>query len=125
MIKIIGIDNIGIAVKDVRLVAGFFQSTFGAEVDYPSADSARVSLGGQSLALFATDEGLATRAPNGAGLDHVTFRVEDVDDLYQRDDLAWESGPESLPDWGIRVLGLHDPEGNLYSLASATAEPLS
>jgi methylmalonyl-CoA/ethylmalonyl-CoA epimerase len=118
MIEVIGIDNVGIAVKDVQLVASFFRNAFGAQIDYPSADSARVRLGGHSLALFSTDSGLTTHAPNAPGLDHVTFRVADVDEVYRRADLAWESGPESLPDWGLRVLPLRDPEGNLYYLAS-------
>jgi methylmalonyl-CoA/ethylmalonyl-CoA epimerase len=124
-IEVRGVDNIGVAVRDVDLVAGFFAESFGFEISVlANGAGTRVLIGDQALALFATDA-TSTRSNvaegTGPGFDHVSIRVNDVDLLYGDEQLSsvpWLAGPESLPDWGLRVLGFSDPEGNPFYFVS-------
>ena len=125
-----GVDNIGIAVRDVDRVAGFFANTFGFEIDpLPNGAGTRVRLGDHALALFAAepDTPHATSAPGmRPGFDHVSIRVDDVDTLYadvRLSSVPWLSEPESLPEWELRVLGFLDPEGNLFYFVSQLDDP--
>jgi catechol 2,3-dioxygenase-like lactoylglutathione lyase family enzyme len=56
---------------------------------------------------------------NPPGIDHISFLVDDPDDLHARL-RSWgvEVGPgPSDQDWGARAFGLQDPDGvNLYFL---------
>lgn len=58
-------------------------------------------------------------AQNPPGLDHISFLVEDVNKLYadlKAKGVVFLGGPADQ-DWGARLVGLKDPDGNnLYLL---------
>jgi catechol 2,3-dioxygenase-like lactoylglutathione lyase family enzyme len=122
------IDNVGIAVRDVELVAGFFEETLGLAVErYPDADppAATITLEGSYLYLFQTASTVerAGREPsltrNPPGIDHVSFGVDDVDAAFEtlrERGVAFADEPSTLEEWGIRLVPFTDPEGNVYFL---------
>ena len=58
-------------------------------------------------------------AQNPSGLDHISFLVEDVNQIYaelKAKGVAFLGEPADQ-DWGARLVGLKDPDGNnLYFL---------
>lgn len=125
---VIGIDNIGVAVRDARTVGAFFAEKLGLEVSYDlEADppSATVQVGDRYLYLFQT-RSTATGAErsgnlvaNPPGLDHISFTVSDVDAAYRQlseRGLTFAGEPETIEEWGLRLAGFNDPEGNSYFL---------
>ena len=58
-------------------------------------------------------------AQNPPGIDHISFLVEDVNQIYaelKAKGVAFLSEPADQ-DWGARLVGLKDPDGNnLYFL---------
>ncbi|HKA52273.1 MAG TPA: VOC family protein [Candidatus Binatia bacterium] len=58
-------------------------------------------------------------AQNPPGLDHISFAVEDVNQIYAELKAKGVSflGEPADQDWGARLVGLKDPDGNnLYFL---------
>ena len=122
------IDNIGLAVRDVRTVADFLSAKLGLTVT-PSFEAeppaATADIGDPYLYLFQTGTGrereprsLALEA-NPPGIDHISLTVDDVDAVYRdlrRRGVEFEGEPETDPAWGIRLVGFRDPEGNSYFL---------
>jgi len=126
-----GIDNIGIAVRDLDRVAGFFADMLGLAVerdDEGEPRSATVHVGDRYLYVFETTGELAgarreaTLTANAPGLDHVSFRVADVDAeaarLRERG-LELDGEPQTVKAWGVRLVGLRDPEDNAYYLVQS------
>ena len=119
------LDNLGIAVRDVAAAASFFREGLGFDVEERDHD-AEVNLGsGTRLYLFETATAAAhrDRSPelddNPAGPDHVSFRVDDVDEACRRlqgRGIEFIHGPADKPDWGLRVAPFRDPDHNLYFL---------
>jgi catechol 2,3-dioxygenase-like lactoylglutathione lyase family enzyme len=119
------VDNVGLAVRDVEAVFAFFSGPLGLEVQRYADGSGSVQFEGSSLYVFQTPEADASppRRPDLAaarpGLDHISFRVDDVDaahaELAARG-VQFIEGPVSKPDWGLRVAAFNDPERNLYFL---------
>jgi catechol 2,3-dioxygenase-like lactoylglutathione lyase family enzyme len=126
-----GIDNVGIAVRDLDAVAGFFEHTVGLDVtrdDEGRPRSASVQTGDRYLYVFETGGGPAPvqrggdLTTNSPGLDHVSFAVDDVDGAYaslRRRGVPFEGEPESVDAWGIRLVRFCDPEGNAYYLVQS------
>ncbi|MFD2416908.1 VOC family protein [Amycolatopsis pigmentata] len=124
------LDNIGVAVKDVRRVAEFFRDKVGLPVELDPAGeppSAQITAGSQYLYVFevSSREPAATRkgdlVGNPPGFDHVSFTVDDVDHTYRelRDrGVAFEGEPVTEEAWGIRMVGFRDPEDNCYYLVA-------
>ena len=125
---ITGIDNVGIAVRNLDAVTGFFEDAVGLEVtrdDEGQPRSASVQAGDRYLYVFETsaapggahrDAKLAANAP---GLDHVSFSVADVDTAFaalRERGVPFEGEPETVAAWGIRLVRFCDPEGNAYYL---------
>lgn len=123
-----GIHNVGIAVRDLDAVAGFFEHAVGLDLtrdDEGRPRSARVQTGDRYLYIFETAAGPAPvhrggdLVTNSPGLDHVSFAVDDVDDAYRslrRRGVSFEGEPETVDAWGIRLVRFCDPEGNGYYL---------
>src|SRR5262245_15250684 len=119
------IDNVGIAVTDVKRAADWFRNSLGLEVTEEDPSSVLVDLADGQLYVFETDtakQGPARKSTlegNEPGLDHISFRVPDVDAVHA--DLAargveFIERPVSKPDWGLRVAAFVDPDRNLYFL---------
>jgi catechol 2,3-dioxygenase-like lactoylglutathione lyase family enzyme len=123
-----GIDNVGIAVGDLDRVTEFFAKQLGLEVEkYEDAvpPAATVTVGDRYLYVFAAsgDPSAATReaslSTNSPGLDHISFRVPDVDGEVERlreRGVEFEGEPETVKEWSIRLARFRDPEGNSYYL---------
>ena len=123
-----GIDNIGVAVTHLGRAIDFYKKLgFEKGDDFgEGVDGCTMTAGAAVLFLFQTkqanpepvkrDESLAQNPP---GLDHISFAVDDVDAIYR--DLSAKgvefSGEPADQDWGARLVGLKDPDGNnLYFL---------
>ena len=113
-----GLDNVGIAVRDVGRSVAFYQALgFAAEDSGPA--SATLRAGPVVLYLFRTDGPPAARRSfdlegNPAGFDHLSFQVADVDAACSRLrelGIAVEREPADY-DWGARAACLRDPDGN-------------
>jgi methylmalonyl-CoA/ethylmalonyl-CoA epimerase len=82
-----------------------------------------VHVGDRYLYVFETtgDPGQARREStlggNPPGLDHLSFRVGDVDAeaarLRERG-VSLDGDPQTVEAWGIRLVGFRDPEDNAY-----------
>jgi catechol 2,3-dioxygenase-like lactoylglutathione lyase family enzyme len=123
-----GIDNVGIAVTNLARSLAFYEKLgFTKSYDYEAdVQGCSINAGSAVLFLFQTkqvnpqavkrDPSLAQNPP---GLDHISFVVEDVDAIYN--DLKAKgiefNGEPADQDWGARLVGLKDPDGNnLYFL---------
>jgi methylmalonyl-CoA/ethylmalonyl-CoA epimerase len=123
--RLLAIDNIGICATDLARSVRFYQR-LGFEVLAENDRGVTLSLGPAKLFLFPArpgdgravgrDLGLFGNPP---GIDHISFLVDDVDALHaslMADGV--DAGPRPADqDWGARVFGLTDPDGNnLYFL---------
>lgn len=123
-----GIDNVGIAVTNLARSLAFYEKLgFTKSYDYESdVQGCSISAGSAVLFLFQTKQANPqavkrdpSLAQNPPGLDHISFVVEDVDAIYN--DLKAKgigfNGEPADQDWGARLVGLKDPDGNnLYFL---------
>jgi catechol 2,3-dioxygenase-like lactoylglutathione lyase family enzyme len=123
-----GIDNVGIAVTElVRSIAFYEKLGFTKSYDYDAdVKGASMSCGAAVLFLFQTKQANPqavkrdpSLAQNPPGIDHISFVVEDVDAIYKdlkAKGISFNSEPADQ-DWGARLVGLRDPDGNnLYFL---------
>ena len=123
-----GIDNIGIAVTNLERSLAFYEKLgFTKSYDYEAdVKGCSINAGSAVLFLFQTKQANPqavkrdpSLAQNPPGLDHISFVVEDVDAIYK--DLKAKGvvfqGEPADQDWGARLVGLKDPDGNnLYFL---------
>ncbi len=115
---ILGLDNVGVAVRDVARSVAFYQ-LLGFEPEYVAKDSAFLRGPGVALYLFRTQgPPLSPRSfdleGNPVGYDHLSFQVADVDGVcgrLQQRGVVVERGPQDYP-WGARAACLRDPDGN-------------
>ncbi len=123
-----GIDNVGVAVTDLARSVAFYEKLgFTKGYDYEAdVKGCSMNAGSAVLFLFQTkqanpqavkrDPSLAQNLP---GIDHISFLVEDVNQIYA--ELKAKGvlflGEPADQDWGARLVGLKDPDGNnLYFL---------
>jgi catechol 2,3-dioxygenase-like lactoylglutathione lyase family enzyme len=122
--------NVRLLVKDYRKCFKFYAEQLGLEPVWGDEDgcyaSFRVAEGIEGLALFVSD--FMAPAVGNADKDQpagyreksmVSFEVENVDDAYQSfstKGISFINQPTDMPDWGMRVVHLRDPEENLIEL---------
>jgi catechol 2,3-dioxygenase-like lactoylglutathione lyase family enzyme len=115
------VDNIGIAVTDLDAAVSFYEQ-LGFEVDRYSSEEAAVRPASESayLYVFETNNETTTHRDaelfdNPVGIDHISVRVDDVDQTYRnrKDDVAFFLEPMTDEDWGLRMAGVRDPSGNV------------
>ena len=99
----------------------FYRDVLGLAPTFGDEDSGYASFasGEAALAIFGRAEQgevVKLRAPGDGALPIV--EVDDVDVLVEPLGGHVVSGPTSREDWGIRVLYVRDPAGNLLELAS-------
>ena len=120
-----GIDNIGIGATDLPRSAAFYE-ILGFSEAYRNDRGVMMAAGTVQLFLFATQRSDAEPFGrelglfgNPPGIDHISFAVSDVDALYTKlraAGVVFGGPPEDQP-WGVRMVGLKDPDGsNLYLL---------
>jgi catechol 2,3-dioxygenase-like lactoylglutathione lyase family enzyme len=119
------IDNVGICTRDLARSVSFYER-LGFSTAYENERGRTLTMGGITLFLFQTHQ--ARAAPvhrehslfgNPPGLDHISFRVADVDRTYAALVAAGVecAGAPADQSWGARVVAFKDPDGNnLYAL---------
>ena len=114
------LDNIGVAVTDVRRAVAFFTEKLGLQGQAWSDDGGNVTIGDVSLFIFRTGKANAVgRTPefsgNPVGIDHLAFEVDDLDQAIAEmegkgvvfvHDTVGEKGK-------FRYRGTQDPDGNM------------
>lgn len=123
-----GIDNVGVAVTDLTRSIAFYEKLgFSKGQDYEAdVKGCTMTAGSAVLFLFQTKQANPqavmrepTLAQNPPGIDHISFLVEDVNQIYsalKAKGIAFLGEPADQ-DWGARLVGLKDPDGNnLYFL---------
>ena len=123
-----GIDNVGVAVTDLARSVAFYEKLgFTKGYDYEAdVKGCSMNAGSAVLFLFQTKQANPqavkrdpSLAQNPPGIDHLSFLVEDVNQIYA--ELKAKGvlflGEPADQDWGARLVGLKDPDGNnLYFL---------
>ncbi len=113
------IDNVGVAVRDLGRAEDFY-TRLGFTVKDREQRSLTVAAGDARLWIFQTSssEQPARRDPdlmgNPPGVDHLSLWVGDVDAAQgqaQGRGLEFEGEPGDT-EWGFRMVGLTDPDGN-------------
>jgi lactoylglutathione lyase len=110
------VDDFASCFRFYRDVLGF-ATTFGSEEEGGYAD---FRAGDCALALFERSgmRGVADLRAAGDGA-MLVLSVEDVDAAAERlrdGGIELESEPHDQPDWGLRVVHVRDPAGNLLEL---------
>jgi len=123
-----GVDNVGVAVTDLARAVAFYEKLgFTKGYDYEAdVKGCTMNAGTAVLFLFQTKQASPqpvkrdpSLAQNPPGLDHISFAVEDVNQIYAELKAKGVSflGEPADQDWGARLVGLKDPDGNnLYFL---------
>jgi catechol 2,3-dioxygenase-like lactoylglutathione lyase family enzyme len=119
--------NVRLLVKDFKKCFRFYTEKLGLEPVWGDEDgcyaSFKVAEGIEGFAIFVSD----FMAPAVGNADKVqptdcreksmvSFEVENVDETYQTfitKGIHFINQPADMPDWGMRVVHLRDPEENL------------
>jgi catechol 2,3-dioxygenase-like lactoylglutathione lyase family enzyme len=119
--------NVRLLVSDFKKCFRFYTETLGLVPVWGDENgcyaSFKVAEGIEGFALFVSDYmapavGNADKSlPTGCReKSMVSFEVENVDEAYQTlqsKGVEFINRPTDMPDWGMRVVHLHDPEDNL------------
>jgi catechol 2,3-dioxygenase-like lactoylglutathione lyase family enzyme len=127
--------NVRLLVKDYKKCFKFYTEKLGLEPAWGDETSCyasfKVAEGIEGFALFVSD----FMAPAVGNADKtqpsgyreklmVSFEVENVDKAYQTflaKGVNFVNEPTNMPDWGMRVVHLRDPEENLIELFTPLA----
>jgi catechol 2,3-dioxygenase-like lactoylglutathione lyase family enzyme len=122
-------NNVRLLVKDYKKCFEFYTEKLGLEAAWNLEGcyaSFKVADGIEGLALFVSDfmapaVGNAEKTqPSGyREKSMISFEVENVDETYQtflEKGVEFINQPTDMPDWGMRVVHLRDPEDNLIEL---------
>jgi len=119
--------NVRLLVKDYKTCFRFYTETLGLEALWGDENgcyaSFKVAEGIEGFAIFVSDY----MAPAVGNADKtqpfgcreksmISFEVENVDETYQTflaKGVEFINQPTDMPDWGMRVVHLRDPEENL------------
>ncbi|AUU29509.1 MULTISPECIES: VOC family protein [Citrobacter] len=122
-------NNVRLLVKDYRKCFNFYTQKLGLEAVWDIEDcyaSFKVAEGIEGLAIFTSD----LMAPIIGNADReksiiyreksmVCFEVDNVDEsfeAYSLKGIKFINEPMDMPEWGVRVVHLYDPEENLIEL---------
>ncbi|MDR2870451.1 MAG: VOC family protein [Deferribacteraceae bacterium] len=118
--------NVRLLVKDYKKCFNFYTEKLGFEAAYDLGDcyaSFKVADGIEGFAIFTSDlfapiVGNAEKIQpvNCREKSLVSFEVKNVDEIYRHflsKGLTFVNEPIDIPDWGMRVVHLRDPEENL------------
>ena len=114
-----GFDNIGVAVTDYPRAVQFYKK-LGFNIDFEEGEGGSLKAGNAVLYVFKTTSDSSPQprdvslTGNPPGIDHISFRVPDVDaerDRIREAGLEVETEPEDQP-WGSRTITILDPDGN-------------
>ncbi len=123
--------SLRIITADIKRLVQFYEQVTSINAQWYTDDFAELTSSTATLAIGSTrtmsffGEGLITPASNNSII--IEFRVEDVDNEYERikefiDDIV--QAPTTMP-WGNRSLLFRDPDGNLINyFTPVTAEAI-
>jgi len=127
-------NNVRLLVKDYKKCFEFYTEKLGLEAAWNLEGcyaSFKVAEGIEGLAIFVSDfmapaVGNAEKTqPSGyREKSMISFEVENVDKTYQtflEKGVDFINQPTDMPDWGMRVVHLRDPEENLIELFTPLA----
>jgi len=127
--------NVRLLVKDYKKCFGFYTEQLGLEPIWGDIDgcyaSFKVAEGIEGFAIFVSD----FMAPAVGNADKtqpegyrekmmVSFEVENVDETFlslSGKGINFINQPMDMPDWGMRVVHLRDPEENLIEFFTPLA----
>ncbi len=127
--------NVRLLVKDYKKCFKFYTEQLGLEPLWGDENgcyaSFKVADGIEGLAIFSSD----LMAPSVGNSDKtqptdcrekmmVSFEVANVDDTYRaflEKGICFINEPIDMPDWGMRVVHLRDPEENLIEFFTPLA----
>ncbi|SCC70095.1 VOC family protein [Kosakonia oryziphila] len=126
--------NVRLLVKDYRKCFNFYTQQLGLEAVWDIEDcyaSFKVAEGIEGFALFTSDL-MATVVGNTKEAlpvgyrekSMISFEVNNVDESYQSflaKGMKFINEPMDMPEWGMRVVHLYDPEENLIELFTPLA----
>lgn len=119
--------NVRLLVKDYKKCFKFYTEQLGLEVLWGDENGCyaafKVADGIEGFAIFVSDF-MASAVGNEEKTQPIScreksmvvFEVENVDDTYQtflEKGINFINEPTDMPDWGMRVVHLRDPEDNL------------
>jgi catechol 2,3-dioxygenase-like lactoylglutathione lyase family enzyme len=124
-------NNVRLLVKDYEKCFKFYTEKLGLEAAWNLEGcyaSFKVAEGIEGLAIFVSDlmapvVGNVEKSQSTDCRDKtmVSFEVENVDEIYKAllaKEVTFINQPTDMPDWGMRVVHLRDPEENLIELFS-------
>ncbi len=127
--------NVRLLVRDYKKCFKFYAGQLGFEPLWGDENgcyaSFKVADGIEGLAIFVSDY----MAPAVGNADKtqpvgyreksmISFEVENVDDTFQalsKKGIVFINEPVDMPDWGMRVVHLRDPEENLIEFYTPLA----
>jgi catechol 2,3-dioxygenase-like lactoylglutathione lyase family enzyme len=127
--------NVRLLVKDYKKCFQFYTEQLGLKPLWGDENgcyaSFKVADGIEGLAIFVSDY----MAPTVGNVEKtqpigyreksmISFEVENVDDTYQaflEKGIQFINEPIDMPDWGMRVVHLRDPEENLIEFYTPLA----
>ena len=127
--------NVRLLVKDYKKCFKFYTEKLGLEPTWGDEDgcyaSFKVAEGIEGFAIFVSDF-MAPAVGNAEKIQPtdcreksmVSFEVENVDKTYQTflaKGIHFINQPTDMPDWGMRVVHLRDPEENLIEFFTPLA----
>jgi catechol 2,3-dioxygenase-like lactoylglutathione lyase family enzyme len=127
--------NVRLLVKDYKTCFKFYTEQLGLEPLWGDENGVyaafKVADGIEGLAIFVSDY-MASFVGNDEKIQAfgfreksvVVFEVENVDDTYQaflEKGIIFINEPTDMPDWGMRVVHLRDPEENLIEFFTPLA----
>ena len=127
--------NVRLLVKDYKKCFKFYTEQLGFEPLWGDENgcyaSFKVAEGIEGFAIFVSDF-MASAVGNDEKTQPigyreksmVVFEVENVDDIYQAfldKGITFINKPTDMPDWGMRVVHLRDPEENLIEFFTPLA----
>ena len=127
--------NVRLLVKDYKKCYKFYTEQLGFEPLWGDENgcyaSFKVADGIEGFAIFVSDF-MAPAVGNveksqpigGREKSMAVFEVENVDDTYQvllAKGVSFINKPTDMPDWGMRVVHLRDPEENLIEFFTPLA----
>lgn len=128
--------NVRLLVKDYRKCFDFYTQQLGLEAVWDVENcyaSFNVAEGIEGLAIFTSDlmapvVGNADKAQPAGYREKsmVCLEVDNVDESYQTfsaKGIKFINEPMNMPEWGIRVVHLYDPEENLIELHTPLDAP--
>ena len=127
--------NVRLLVKDYKKCFKFYTEQLGFVPTWGDVEgcyaSFKVAEGIEGFAIFVSDfMAMAVGNADKTQLEGcrekslVSFEVENVDETYQTllaKGINFINQPTDMPDWGMRVVHLRDPEDNLIELFTPLA----